>query len=159
MKLEISLTPKGLDEAIKKLNKYEHKLTQAVTAGRREIAKTIREEIATRSGRAAGDMMTIDEGNTTTITTSDPVLTYQEFGTGIVGSQNPHPGAGFAGWRYDVNEHGEKGWVYMGDDGRIHWTKGMPPRAFMENSVRDVQSVAVDIMAQAIRDKLGGGTL
>lgn len=53
---------------------------------------------------------------------------YKEYGTGIVGSQNPHVAEALqqAGWKYDVNNHGEKGWVYPVGNGEYRWTKGQP---------------------------------
>ena len=53
---------------------------------------------------------------------------FKEFGTGIVGSQNPHIAEALqqAGWKYDVNNHGEKGWVYPVENGEYRWTKGQP---------------------------------
>ena len=62
------------------------------------------------------------------IRTTEEKDTYKEFGTGIVGSNNPHVIEYLAevGWKYDVNEHGEKGWVYPKEDGSFAWTKGMP---------------------------------
>ena len=67
---------------------------------------------------------------------------YVEFGTGIVGSENPHPHP----WVYDVNGHGEKGWFYPTDasdpnpwkhyyNGTLYgWTKGQKARPFMYNT-------------------------
>ncbi len=62
------------------------------------------------------------------IQTTDEIDTYREFGTGIVGSNNPHIAEYLVkvGWKYDVNEHGEKGWIYPKDDGTYGWTKGLP---------------------------------
>ena len=67
--------------------------------------------------------------------TNDYVLMFNEMGTGITGLYNPHPMLG--NWKYDVNEHGEKGWWYPTDsprgvlcsDGVVRaWTKGLPSR-------------------------------
>ena len=60
------------------------------------------------------------------IKTTEEKDTYREFGTGIVGSENPHIAEilAQAGWKYDINEHGEKGWVYPKPDGTFGWTKG-----------------------------------
>lgn len=55
---------------------------------------------------------------------------FVEFGTGIRGKRSPHPDTSIAGWKYDVNEHGDSGWYYF-RDGEWHWTKGMPSRPFM----------------------------
>lgn len=72
----------------------------------------------------------IYNGSQWIIYTDCPWALYVEFGTGIVGSQNPHPLPGVANWKYDINEHGESGWFYF-RDGEWHWTKGMPSRPFM----------------------------
>lgn len=74
-----------------------------------------------------------------------------EFGTGIVGQEHPYPGEFPDGvtWDYasgktirqamqDISingdtfvKAGEYYWTYIGDDGKLHITKGMPSRPFM----------------------------
>jgi hypothetical protein len=72
--------------------------------------------------------------------TDCPYAGFVEFGTGIVGESNPHPNPmpvnGYS--KYDQNGHGDLGWFYPGDDGKWHWTKGMPSRPFMYNTVNDL---------------------
>lgn len=67
---------------------------------------------------------------------------YVEFGTGVVGAtgaQNPQ--ASKIGWRHDVNQHGEYGWVYYDEQqDRFRWTKGQEAARFMDFSVLDIQS-------------------
>ena len=65
---------------------------------------------------------------------------FTEFGTGIVGMENPHPDISIANWKYDVNEHGENGWFYF-KDGEWHWTQGLPSRPFMYETARDLPSM------------------
>lgn len=67
---------------------------------------------------------------------------FVEYGTGIIGSQNEHPEAGEAGWDYDVNGHGDQGWYYYGWDFKKHWTKGMPARPFMYNTMMTLKDIA-----------------
>lgn len=63
---------------------------------------------------------------------------YIEFGTGVVGSANPHPEP--KNWGYDLNQHGDNGWVYYNDkDSKYHWTKGMASRPFMYNTYRELE--------------------
>ena len=63
---------------------------------------------------------------------------YVEFGTGVVGSTSPHPNPD--GWAYDVNAHGDAGWVYYDDDaGKFRWTKGFKSRPFMYNTARQLE--------------------
>ena len=63
---------------------------------------------------------------------------YVEYGTGIVGMNSPHPTAGEDGWAYDVNSHGEAGWVYP-KEGGFWWTKGQPASPFMYNTLNQLQ--------------------
>lgn len=81
------------------------------------------------------------DGSVWYVTTSCPWAKYVEFGTGIVGSQSSHPMSGIVGWKYDVNNHGEKGWFYF-KDGEWHWTKGMPSRPFMYETALHLAMIA-----------------
>ncbi len=65
-------------------------------------------------------------------------LLFIEFGTGIVGSWNPHPKKSFAletvgfTWQYDVNEHGYGGWVYYNKrTGQFEHTQGVVGSGFV----------------------------
>lgn len=82
---------------------------------------------------------------------------FVEYGTGVIGATNPHPEAGEAGWDYDVNEHGEKGWIYYGWDFRKHWTKGMPSRPFMYNTMMTLKDMAEQNGARIIGTYIPGG--
>lgn len=69
--------------------------------------------------------------------------TYIEFGTGVVGMGTPHPQPSSVepnGWVYDVNAHGEAGWKYIGKDGKLHWTKGVPSKPFMYQATKDLEN-------------------
>ena len=68
---------------------------------------------------------------------------YVEFGTGVVGSRKPHPDISIAGWKYDVNGHGELGWWYRGKDGTLYWTKGFESRPFMYNTAQQLRALVV----------------
>lgn len=72
---------------------------------------------------------------------------FVEYGTGVVGKSNQHPMPD--GWEYDVNNHGDKGWVYHSDrDGKFHWTKGMPSRPFMYNTMRELERKVSSIASE-----------
>lgn len=72
------------------------------------------------------------------IHTTDPIDTYREFGTGIVGSEKPHPDV-MSGWIYDVNEHGKKGWIYPKGDGSFGWTAGLPAEKKFYEAIRRME--------------------
>lgn len=74
-----------------------------------------------------------------------------EFGTGVVGANNPHPEIAIAGWSYDVNQHGELGWWYIGKDGQAHWTKGMPSRPYMYETAKMLQNMVVPIAKEVFK--------
>lgn len=57
------------------------------------------------------------------------------FGTGIRGKEAPSSYASVAGWKYDINNHGEEGWFYY-RDGAWHWTNGFPSRDFFYDTVK-----------------------
>lgn len=57
---------------------------------------------------------------------------FVEFGTGIVGENSKHhPAQDAFGWEYDVNDHGELGWLFPADDGTYRRTRGQASRPFM----------------------------
>lgn len=69
---------------------------------------------------------------------------YVEFGTGVVGSQSPHPAP--QGWQYDINNHGDEGWVYYDEKAmKWRWTKGFKSRPFMYNTARELEKECVRI--------------
>jgi hypothetical protein len=81
---------------------------------------------------------------------------FVEYGTGIVGKENPHPHA--TGWIYDYNGHGEKGWWYpttMADpnpykwvdpEGQLRaWTKGSKSRPVMYETWQYGRRIATKI--------------
>lgn len=72
----------------------------------------------------------IQDGAKWIVYTNCPWAKFVEFGTGIIGANSSHPDTSIVGWKYDVNNHGEKGWFYF-RDGEWHWTKGLPSRPFM----------------------------
>jgi len=75
----------------------------------------------------------VSNGATYLIYTNCGWAAFNEFGVGILGSERPHPEAAELGWKYDINNHGEKGWFYF-KAGQWHWTKGFPSRPFMHNT-------------------------
>lgn len=71
------------------------------------------------------------ETNTGRILVDADYAIFVEYGTGIVGANNPHPEPA-AGWTYDYNNHGEAGWTYFDSKKhRFFHTKGQPPTAFV----------------------------
>lgn len=120
----------GSREAVKKLTQigYEYIMT-IVPIESGELADSITWEY--------------DEGtNTGKIIIGSNYALFVEYGTGIVGAQNPHPEPA-PGWTYDVNAHGEKGWTYFDEkQNRYRWTKGEPAHAFVYKTREYMKSLA-----------------
>lgn len=91
-----------------------------------------------------------DDGLGIIVTVASEYAMYVEYGTGIVGSENPHPHP----WEYDINAYGEDGWIYKGDDGKLHWTAGQPSRPFMYNTWLWASRSATQIIRKNIRAEI-----
>lgn len=89
------------------------------------------------------------------IYTDAPHALYVEYGTGIVGEENPNTNPeGNVEWEYDIHNHRQHGWWYPADFGwwipkegkytgqPMAWTKGMPARPFLYNTLRWLQDYA-----------------
>lgn len=90
--------------------------------------------------------------------TTDPIDTYKEFGTGITGANNPHLSEVLAkvGWIYDVNQHGEKGWIYPKGDGTFGWTKGISAQKKFYQACRRVEQKFDEVAIEEIAKIIGG---
>lgn len=88
---------------------------------------------------------------------NDSVIIFNEMGTGIVGSNNPHPNPSpqFKSWKYDKNEHGEKGWKYPKGDGTYGWTKGLPSRHMFYDAFNDIKNDIGTIVDVELRKIVG----
>lgn len=119
------MAEKGIEIAKMKITDYKAIYTE-------ELLKSINSEQGA----------VIQNGATWIVYTNCPWAKFVEFGTGIVGERSPHPNSSIIGWKYDVNEHGEKGWFYF-RDGEWYWTKGMPSRPFMYETAMELQQEIV----------------
>lgn len=150
---EINRAIRELEQYKKELNRKTSLLIEALTDRGVEIAKAqIRELGAVYTGELEESITgyfnpTVQVG---IIRAGAPYAIYVEFGTGIVGAGSPHPAP--AGWRYDVNNHGEAGWWYFNDrDQKWHWTKGIESRPFMYNTVQILERESVRIAKEVFR--------
>ena len=73
---------------------------------------------------------------------------YVEFGTGVTGSNNPHPKSDEAGWSY-----GEKGWVYKSSDGNFYYTEGEIAHQFMYRATQDLKANYMKIVKKVLRER------
>lgn len=146
--IRFSLDTKDIDRAIKELKLFKkvflekcNRLIQELTDLGADIAKV---EVTQLDAVYTGELRNSIEGyyspstNVGIIKAGAYYAVYVEFGTGVVGSKSPHPNP--QGYTYDVNAHGDEGWVYYDDDsGNFRWTKGFKSRPFMYNTARQLE--------------------
>lgn len=147
-KISFKLNPKDIDRAIKEVKAFKQefvqkceRLVEALTDYGVEVAKL---QVKQLDAVYSGELMNSIEGyysptyNVGIIKAGAYYAAYVEFGTGVVGKGSPHPAP--QGWQYDVNQHGDDGWVYYDDDhGVFRWTKGFKSRPFMYNTARQLE--------------------
>ena len=146
--ISFGLNPNDIDRAIKEVEQYKqefqekcNRLIQALTDYGVEVAKV---QVTQLGAWYTGELMSSIEGyfsptyGVGIIKAGAYYAAYVEFGTGVVGSSSPHPNP--QGWKYDVNAHGDDGWIYYDDySGDFRWTKGFKSRPFMYNTARELE--------------------
>lgn len=103
------------------------------------------------SGELYNSIHEVSNGNVGYVIADAAHAAFVCFGTGVVGANNPHPEVAIAGWKYDVNSHGELGWWYIGKDGEAHWTKGMPSRPYMYNTAQQLRQMVIPAAKEAMK--------
>jgi HK97 gp10 family phage protein len=148
-KYTIKLNPKDIGRVIKDIEKYKRELTEKVNLLIEELTdygvQVAKAQVRELGAWYTGELESSIEGyfspsvGVGIIKAGAPYAVYVEFGTGIVGKNQPHPSPD--NWRYDINNHGDSGWWYFNDNtGRMQWTKGMPSRPFMYNTARELEN-------------------
>ena len=146
--IQFKLNLRDIDRAIKEVKQFKteflekcNRLIEALTDRGEEVAKV---QVAQLDAVFTGELMNSIEGyysptyNVGIIKAGAYYAAYVEFGTGVVGKSSPHPNP--EGWQYDVNNHGDSGWVYYDEDsGGFRWTKGFKSRPFMYNTARELE--------------------
>lgn len=149
--ITMSLSQSSVRKAIKEVQRYKDEFNRKLEEFVRRLAQegvvVAKMQIMAMPAVDTGELLgsidlkvgdVLTNGYEYIVYTGCEYAKYVEFGTGIVGENNPHPNPD--GWQYDINRHGDNGWFYIGRDGEWHWTKGMPARPFMYNTVIDLYS-------------------
>jgi hypothetical protein len=146
--IKFKLNERDIDRAIKEVRKFKkeflekcNRLVEELTDYGVEVAKI---KVAQLDAVYTGELMNSIEGyfsptyGVGIVKAGAYYAAYVEFGTGVVGSQSPHTNPN--GWQYDVNQHGDEGWIYYDDDsGEFRWTKGFKSRPFMYETARQLE--------------------
>ena len=162
--LTMELSKKSLEEAKKFLNKYQEAYSKGIDNAVKYATEMMYNKVleycyANGISNHTSQIQWQYDDNTKTgrVWTNDMVIIFNEMGTGIVGSNNPHPNPDgpFKSWKYDINEHGEKGWKYPKEDGTYGWTKGLPSRHMFYSAFQDIKSEIGNIVDIEIRKTVG----
>ena len=160
----MELSKKSLEEAKKFLNKYQEAYSKGIDNAVKYATEMMYNKVleycyANGISNHTSQIQWQYDDNTKTgrVWTNDMVIIFNEMGTGIVGSNNPHPNPDgpFKSWKYDVNEHGEKGWRYPKKDGTYGWTRGLPSRHMFYSAFQDIKNEIGNIVDIEIRKTVG----
>ena len=155
--IRCTLTADSLDKAIAQVKAYGDKVRQAEMVivkrlaedGAKQAQDLVAYINAVDTGELMGSITHEESGNTGKIIAGAEHAAYVEFGTGVVGAGSPHPNP--VGWAYDINGHGEAGWIYKGDDGHLHWTRGMASRPYMYDTAQMMAQAVPDVVAEELQ--------
>ena len=153
-KITFTLDSRSIGQAIREVEKFRDdlqravsELTNALVTEGTEFAKL---EVLRLGAFDTGELADSIQGYYDSETHVGVIWTdvyyacFIEYGTGVVGASNAHPNP--TEWAYDVNNHGESGWVYHSDrDNKFHWTKGQPSSPFMYNTFMQLRRRAIEL--------------
>jgi hypothetical protein len=152
------LDPKSIDKAIKAINKYKQEVEQKTVALAQRLtdlgAEIVRMKIVEMGAYATGELLSGVDGyfsptlNAGFIRVTSDHVAFVEFGTGVIGQQNPHKNGEYlslASWGYATGskifttKDGKIGWIYPTDDGGFRFTEGMGSRPFMYETALELE--------------------
>jgi hypothetical protein len=182
--ISLELSPKSISQAIREVKAFRDELRakclELVRALSEEGVKIAKMQVISMDAVDTGelehsiDAVFFPQERCGIIYADCPYAVYVEYGTGVVGAANPHPGIGEGnlGGVYSIGgknndkthvhmgygrsfssdeETGETkstnssmGWVYKDRNGRFFFTRGYPSRPFLYNTLRWLEEHAPD---------------
>ena len=150
---KISVSLGNIDDAIRQLEEYEKKVQQNIKDFLSKLLESgvniARAKIMPLGAIDSGELFDslaftlYKEGNKGIIFTDCKHACFVEFGTGVRGSNRPHP---TLPWAYDTEGHGWDGWYYFDEKrGFVRFTQGMPSRPFMYETAKELEQRVVEI--------------
>ncbi len=156
--INVKLDPQGVADAINEIRQYqkdvENKvrlLLQRLTDLGAEIARI---KIVSMGAYYSGELLSGVDGyysptlNVGFVRVTSDHVAFVEFGTGVVGQNNPHKNGEYlakAAWQYATGpkifttKDGKVGWIYPTKDGGFRFTEGMKARPFMYETALELQ--------------------
>ena len=150
-KITINLNEKdSIKDAVKDLKKYKKNLEKNTRLLVQKLtdmgAQIVRVKIVSMGAYYSGELLSGVSGyysptlNAGFVKVASDHVAFVEFGTGVVGQNNPHKNGEYlskAAWSYAsgtkifTTKNGKVGWIYPTDDGGFRFTEGMKSRPFM----------------------------
>lgn len=163
---EFELSHKSLENLIKNLKQYQKDLELSKKYILEALAEYTKQRVLYYITETVGkgtyvptnkllESITISKiiGDMVRVYTNLAYAKYVEFGTGVVAKTSGHPKAAEFGWTYDINGHGELGWVYHASDGNFYWTEGEEAHQFMYRAWMDLKENYMTITKQVLRER------
>jgi hypothetical protein len=158
--IKIDLNKKGsLENGIKELNAYKKRVQEKTSLLVQRLtdygAEIVRIKIVNMGAYYSGELLSGVSGyyspslNAGFVKVTSDHVAFVEFGTGVVGQNNPHKNGEYlskASWDYATGskifttQDGRVGWIYPTDDGGFRFTEGMESRPFMYETALELQS-------------------
>ena len=157
--ISVRLDPAEIAKAIQELQEYQKEvesktrlLVQKLTDYGAEIARV---KIVGLGAYYSGELLSGVGGyfspilNAGFVKVTNDHAAFVEFGTGVVGQNNPHKNGEYlskAAWQYATGpkifttQNGKVGWFYPTDDGGFRFTEGMKSRPFMYETALELQN-------------------
>lgn len=171
--LSATLSISSLKQLQKDLQKYKDSLTYKA----RLLAETLSErgveiarvQIADLDAIFTGELLASIHneymgssayGATFAVVADSEHAVFVEFGTGQRGKDTPYPYPLPEGvsWEYNVGKTIRKNektgryyWFYPGQDGKWHYTEGMPSRPFLFNTSMELQKIVVEVAKEIFK--------
>lgn len=160
--INVTLGTEGINELKQFVMRLQNELDGVLDKAEERIAEYGRNQMErfaptmSVDGNMPGSIFIENDGQMRRVVYAGEDVAYIEFGTGYVGENNPYPDEitlNKAGWDYDVNEHGVKGWVYRRKDtGQYRHSRGMKPEAPVLKAKNETRK-AVKMIVKEVLDE------
>lgn len=160
--INVTLGTEGINELKQFVLRLQNELDGVLDKAEERIAEYGRNQLENFAptmsidGNMPGSVFIENDGQMSRVVYAGADVAYIEFGTGYVGENNPYPDEitlNKAGWDYDVNEHGVKGWVYRRKDtGQYRHSRGMKPEAPVLKAKNETRK-AVKVIVREVLDE------
>lgn len=161
--INVTLGTEGINQLKQYVQSLQGKLDTVLDKAEERVAEYGRTQLEhfaptmSVDGNMPGNVFVDDDGTMHRVVYAGEDVAYIEFGTGYVGENNPYPDEitlNNAGWQYDVNEHGVKGWVYRRkDNGLYRHSRGMKPEAPVLKAKNETRKAVKGIVREVLDEE------